>query len=287
SPSHPYTEATLYLKESRNWESSIHILWEKGLEIEPTLAKLKTVEGISDVYTLNEILKDIIPQNYPEPIKDLIKRDASTLSFFSQFSDSKNLAALLYLNSYDLSFLKRTIKEIKEICNEECKVVGEPVIYEEFTTETVSYLKKALIFCFLLIGLVLGIISFVKTKSLLVVPKVIVSSFWGPITLLGLIGLFNVPLQMTNIMILTVLIGLTGDNQIHYLVGQKSPTELLKEKGIGSFLMLIFMFLGGLLFLFMDFNPMKTLGLIFALGVTLSFIGDYFLFHFFLDANSQ
>lgn len=110
-------------------------------------------------------------------------------------------------------------------------------------------------------------------------PTLAYSMFWGPVVLLGVLSISHTPLQLTNSMAITVLLGLAGDNAIHYYFASegKGIAIGIEKRAMGSWLMSSFLILGCTPFLFMTYVPMQRMGMILMIGFALSFIGDYFL----------
>ncbi len=107
----------------------------------------------------------------------------------------------------------------------------------------------------------------------------VITSFWGPITALGIMGALQIPLNIFTSIFATILVGITGDNAIQFLLHSPSPSlkNGLAQKGKSALAMALLVGLCSLCLTTFTLQPLKKLGLLFFMGFGLSFFGDYFL----------
>ena len=73
--------------------------------------------------------------------------------------------------------------------------------------------------------------------------NVIVSSLTGPLIMVVMIALLQVPINIVSSIFFAVLVGLTGDNGIHYMFASKDKKGIdsgMSEKAVPSFVFSIF-----------------------------------------------
>ncbi len=276
SAKHPHSKAIKYVNETRKWETQVSLLFDSNSETSEILKKVRRIKGVSDILSIDE-LKLNLSEGVPEIARDQVKLDFANLAYSKRLQKNGIKNVLVFLASNDLSFLERINNELSLICGEKCKVVGHPIVYQEFMEKVVSDLKESLLVCIMIITLTIFFIfkSFNQTKFL----KIIFSILWGPVVLMGVMAFMNVPLQMTNTMAITVLLGLAGDNAIQYVFAAKNGDMEtgIGARAMGTWFMSLFLILGCLPFLLMTYVPMQKMGLILIGGFILTFIGDYFL----------
>ena len=79
--------------------------------------------------------------------------------------------------------------------------------------------------------------------------------------------------------LISVLVGLTGDNFIQYLFARegKDLAQGVGRRGVASVQVALLMGLVCLTFLVSSFAPSRTLGLLLALGLVASLVGDLWI----------
>ena len=126
---------------------------------------------------------------------------------------------------------------------------------------------------FILVALFLiGLVFFKGREG---VFPVILSSFWGPHFMIFLIYVFQVKINFVTCVFASVLVGMTGDNAIQYILGGKRDIlNGIKLHGEASWFQAILMGTISLFFLASPFVPNRTLGVLLTFGFILSVVGD-------------
>ena len=89
--------------------------------------------------------------------------------------------------------------------------------------------------------------------------------------------LLGIPVNFITCVFVSVLIGLSGDNAIQYLLHHRDKefgTDM-PEVGKASLQVALWGTLGSLVFVFSGFRFIQMLGMVFALGFILGTFGDY------------
>ncbi len=276
---HPSTKAIDYLKKSRGWEGQLSLIFDKKInpkEEAIILKKLNKHKGIIAILNFNDNVTDLENSLPPE-----LKNQARTISEksieYNFFYGNNKVRSYVLIKKMELKWLKELLSFIRSTCKGLCRPVGTPVLYEEFTFKVLDHLFRGIIIVIILVNLIIsGLIYFILPSFK---PKILYSAFWGPVVMIGLLGYFQIPLALTNSMLIIVLIGLTGDNAIHYIFSsQGSSIKLgLKEKGKASLEISLFVIFCCFLFVFVSFVPMKLFGLYLAFGLSLSLLGDFWI----------
>jgi predicted RND superfamily exporter protein len=101
------------------------------------------------------------------------------------------------------------------------------------------------------------------------------SSLMGPLAILSLISLFQIPVTIVTSIFLAVMVGLAGDNAIQFLFGSEGDLSSgVQGKASSSIVVTILMMAGSLMFLFQSLLPMKIIGGLFILGFLINLVGD-------------
>jgi uncharacterized protein len=283
--SHPNTLAMKYLKESRGWEGSILVLFQRDDE--------KLNQGILDKISLNKnvalVDSPYTTTNYftkgtEESVGRLIKQELNFAEILKgYFATTGEVRAVIYLKSFDLSQINSTVQNIKEICPPGvCEPAGEGVVYAEYSDKVSNTLFNSFILSLVLVGLILIGLSW--KYPLKVKLGILVSSFWGPVLMIGVLGVFQIPLNLVTSIFASILVGLTGDNAIQYLFASQGQNLLvgIKKRGLASIHLAILMCLSSLMFTGLTLVPMKLLGGLLFLGFVFCLLGDLNLLQTFI-----
>lgn len=274
---YPLSKSMRYVKETRNWESQVFLTYDLTTDMSSIVAGIKKINGVSDILSLDGI-RTTMSEGYPDFIKERINSDFYQLDFTKSFIKNDQGMMIILLSSYDLTFLEKMNRKIGQVCAKKCVVTGQPIVYQDFNWKMIKDLEGALLVCALLVAFIVGVLYWVNGERNF--PKVFFSMFWGPVVLLGLVAFFDYPLQLINSLAITILLGLAGDNAIHYVFAKEMGEELtegVSKRTLSSFYMTVFLLCASLSFLLMRFMPMKTIGVTLFIGFLLSFLGDYFL----------
>jgi predicted RND superfamily exporter protein len=108
---------------------------------------------------------------------------------------------------------------------------------------------------------------------------ILLSSIWGPMMLLSAFVIFKIPISYITSVFVSLLVGLAGDNAIHYLFAnsRQGSAKAYKDLGGASILMTFCMIIACTTLFVSIFAPMKTLGLLLIIGFILTVLGDFWI----------
>ena len=109
--------------------------------------------------------------------------------------------------------------------------------------------------------------------------KILLSAFWGPAAVMVILALSGMQIYFVTCIFASILVGLAGDNAIQYIMNSEGENLSEKTQGLSSasILVTLLMMILPASFMLSYFNPMRTLGLLFALGTACSLFGDYWI----------
>ena len=115
-----------------------------------------------------------------------------------------------------------------------------------------------------------------------------ISSAWGPAALLCLMSTLKMPITVVSCVVLSVLIGMTGDNLVQYLFaggnqGVRAGLGQMAKASIrcSSIMMGVSILLAG-----STIRDLRSLGVLLAAGFLLSLIGDIWVFQGILPSKT-
>ena len=177
---------------------SIHTLLEVANQLNPTPLTIFELE----------VLYNEIPENYKKDLIDpFLSTENNMIKISSRVKDSEKINRNLLIKEIN-NYLENNHKNLKEF-----KVNGLLILYNNMLQSLFSSQIKSLGFVILSIFLMFIILFKSLELSILgIIPNIIASS-----TILGMIGLFRIPLDIMTITIAAITIGIAVDNTIHYL----------------------------------------------------------------------
>jgi len=275
--SHANSKAMKYLKESRGWEGSILVLFhhDDDKRNRELLNKISINENVDLIDSPYETI-DYFTKNTDESTTRLIKQELSLANIVQgYFSKDGETRATIYLKSFDLSQINRTIQYIKEVCPPGyCEPAGEGVVYAEYSNKVSNTLFNSFILSLALVGFILIGLSWQYPAKIKI--AILVSSFWGPVVMIGILAVCRIPLNLVTSIFASILVGLTGDNAIQYLFASNGKNILvgMAKRSHASTHLAILMCMSSLMFLGLTLVPMKLLGVLLFSGFLLCLVGD-------------
>lgn len=282
---HPQSQTYAYTQRTRGWEAMVLVLFsdsserERNQRILEQIKKLPNVARVDDPY----LVIDFMSKGLPDSVAQLVRREISVSKPYAHlFSKRDRAKATVYLKDFDLRPLNGALAGMREICSpaNACEVVGEGVVYSEFSEKVVNSLFGSFFSCLLVTGLLLGGLVAATQGSLKALGPILLSSFWAPVVSIGALALFRIPIDYFNSMFATVLVGLTGDNAVQYLFAASKTSNLrsgVQKRAGASAVVTLFNMAGSLCFLGMTPQPLKRLGALLCFGFFASLCGDLWL----------
>lgn len=274
---HVMREAYRDFKKNFGWEGQVYLyfpdkLWQSEVKsITDEISKIPMVQRVETPYGLLEEWTEglsILKQ-------DLVQRELSLTTLWSRyFSDMDTLRIPLYLQEQDLHSLRKFRDLITPICKDRCRLAGQRVVYLEYGERISKTMIESFAVSILLVIFVLGCLLWNQKKFSAFVP-VTVSSLIGPLVLLSLIAIFQIPVTLITSIFLAVMVGMAGDNAIQFLMAENEDLETgIKTRSRASIIVTIVMVLGSSMFILQTLKPMKILGGLFIAGFITNLLGD-------------
>lgn len=276
---HPIHKNSQTLLNERDWGSSFHVKFplknkEQSQELKHKLLKNKNVVKVISFYDyFDEITKGLTPaarsyiftnMKYNEDSRNLVNRN--------------NFIFTVYLKSKDLLGASKIINQVDKFCQSvKCKTFGRMVLSNNYTQEVLDTFLKSFYLSISLITLTIAALSYLSATRMNF--RILISSLWGPFTILSIFYLLNLPLNFVTCIFISVLVGIAGDNAIQYILYENNEElySRLPKIAPGSFYICLWGFFGSLSFTFSQLKFTQILGMIFALGFILGLFGDYYL----------
>lgn len=260
------------------WEGQVYLYFpenpspeSKSLIVE-SIRKIPLVHKLEDPDELaREWTKDL-----PALKKELVKRELSLTPLWERYySGEGHLRLPLYLNEQDLHSLKSFRDSVDKVCKNQCRLAGQRIVYLEYGETITRTMIESFVTSIILVLIILSVLLWHYGKVKYLFP-VMASSLMGPLVTLTLISLFKVPVTLVTSIFLAVMVGLAGDNAIHFLLASaENIDDGIEERSDASIAITSVMILASTLFLFQSLLPMKILGVLFIAGFSINLIGDY------------
>ena len=280
---HPARQDLRKVEKSRGWQGQASIVFSDyenrsfNKEVLRKVKDLTIVDQIEDPYTTRDHLTTGLTPGMRSYFTELMRQNTAGHRLGP---DHKGFArSILYLNNIDITDVNLMRKDIESYCPErQCWPAGSTISYGELGERVLSTLYKSLGGSLILVSLVILLLCLAKKKRHF--HYLLLSAMWGPMALLCVFYLFNIPIYYILSMVASILVGMTGDNAIQFLFfsqDKNSFDESIHQMSYASFLVSIGMILACSVFFFGYFDPMKSLGGFMILGFILSLIGDIWI----------
>jgi predicted RND superfamily exporter protein len=274
---HPQTELYHYLRGTRNWHGALDVFFPDVETYTPELAaKLAADPNVIHAFGPAE-LDEWLTRGLPSPDVSTVKWILHNAPDTFYTPDGNSLRVSLYLRDISLSSLGSIMDHVHGVCGDNCQPAGDLVVMHDFVHEISQTLFGSLALSLVLVGVVL---AWIAAGTGTVLP-VLASSYWSSIILLGTLAIAGVPVNTVNSIFAAVVVGLTGDNAVHYLFAARGSTLAAGLRGRGGATILLSALMTGvsLLFLGMTLATMRKLGVMLASGFLLSLVGDLWILH--------
>jgi predicted RND superfamily exporter protein len=265
-------------KKKFSWEGQVHLYFPDRVPADDVRSILDQVKKSSLVYKIEnpEDLADQWTKDLPPLKQDLIRRELMMTPLWERYySDAGQLRVPLYLYEQDLHSLRKLRDEVQNACKDKCRLAGQRIVYLEYGEK----ISKTMIESFAVsIFLVIGILYWLlykegKTKHFI---PVVHSSLMGPLVILALIGIFQIPVTLVTSIFLAIMVGLAGDNAIQFMLADSDDLEKgIESRATATISITLVMMAGSALFLFQSLLPMKILGGLFVSGFFINLTGDF------------
>ncbi|MFP5387459.1 MAG: MMPL family transporter [Bacteriovoracia bacterium] len=259
------------------WQGQVYLYFPQTLDAADKKRIIDAISELDMVYRVED--PDELAKEWThglDPLrKDLILRELSMTPLWERYySRVDTLRIPLYLKEQDLHSLRILREEIKSICGSKCRLAGQRVVYLEYGEKISKTMIESFAVSILLVITVLAFLLWLKNKLQYLLP-VALSALMGPLVTLTLIALFQIPVTLITSIFLAVMVGLAGDNAIHYLLSsEENLEEGIASRSKASIVVTLVMILSSSMFMLQSLLPMKILGLLFITGFFINLVGD-------------
>jgi len=252
---------------------------------------LDIMNRFSDVLyhkSLDEIFKS--PQLVKQYTRFLKKNYAQETSINYVSENLQKARITLVGPSIGTNELNKGISEIMHIASNHfndqasIKVVGFPALFIKIMDYAFLSIRNSVILAIFLIFATMALwLRDIKMAVIAILPNV-----FPVLTMLGMIGLLKINLDLATATIAAIIIGIAIDDTIHFLTRYKafrknkfSVEESIKETYflVGRVILIssILLFFGFIIFLFASLKTVVYFGLLIALSIPFTLIGDLIL----------
>lgn len=265
-------------KKDYGWEGQVHLYFPEKIDNKHIRLILGRINNSKLIYKIEnpEDLADQWSNGLPPLKQDLIKRELSMTPLWSRYySNAGHLRIPLYLYEQDLHSLRDLRNEIEEACQGYCRLAGQRIVYLEYGEKISKTMIESFALSIFLVIAILYLLLRSQGKQQHFLP-VMHSSLMGPLVILALIGIFQVPVTLVTSIFLAIMVGMAGDNAIQFMMADSDDLEKGIESRASATISITFvMMAGSALFLFQSLLPMKILGGLFLSGFLINLIGDF------------
>lgn len=277
---HVHTEAYDYLRATRGWEANFAVVFPKEVSDEERRGLLQSMAALSNVSRVDDFSKvsDYLAAGLPDPVSSMVRRELRETPAADRYaSPTGEMRAFVFLKHYQSTILNQTLAGVRQLCGNRCWPVGEGVVYAEYTTKVVDTLFESLS---LSIALVSGVLLLLlRRRSWLEKIAVLLSALWGPVLAVGLAAFTQVSINIVNCMVASILVGLTGDNAIQFVLAarRKSLSHGVTRRGPASLMVSVMTISGSAMLLLLSTVPVRVLGVLLVVGFILAYVGDVWI----------
>ena len=268
-----------------NYKLSVINDIHKYLESRKEIGKVISINNLIDVANLiNQkplsifelaILYDEIPQEYKNDlILPYLSIENNMVKITGRVRDSMNISRANLIDDVK-DYLREKHSDLKEY-----KVNGLLILYNNMLQSLFFSQIKSIGFVVLIIFFMFIILfRSIKISIIGIIPNIFASTY-----ILGIIGLFKIPLDIMTITIAAITIGIAVDNTIHYLYRYKENLNATKDKNlsiklthnsVGKAVLTtsLTITLGFSVLIFSNFIPSVLFGVFTSLAMILAMIG--------------
>lgn len=260
------------------WEGQVHLYFPEQVSDQEAKSILEKVKKSELVYKIEnpQDLADQWTEGLPPLKQDLIRRELMMSPLWDRYySGAGHLRVPLYLYEQDLHSLRKLRDEVIVACASKCRLAGQRIVYLEYGEKiSKTMIESFAVSIFLVIGILYWLL-WVEGKQKHFIP-VVHSSLMGPLVILALIGIFQIPVTLVTSIFLAIMVGLAGDNAIQFMLADSDDLEKgIESRATATISITLVMMAGSALFLFQSLLPMRILGALFVSGFFINVIGDF------------
>ncbi len=275
---HVVNKAYRWLQEDKDWQGQIFLVFNPSAQdssVRNIVAKINALPNVATIENPLDVENFLTRDLKPQSLKNRVLTDLAIGPLKRYRSSAHYLRMPIYTRSFELNDLRALVKAAEELCGPHCWLAGQTVVYLEYSDRISQSLVDSMGASLITVVLLLLGLALLQGNSNYF--ALMISSIWGPLTMLGLFALFQVPVSSVTSIFFALIVGWTGDNAIQFLFAGEDLVAGAAERASAS-LMQTLLFCGSSLFLvFHTFIPMKLLGAMFVVGFFITYIGDLWI----------
>lgn len=286
---HLHRETFAYTKQTRAWEGIMQVVFPSSMtanEVEQTISEISRDPKVFWAESPFSMMP-YYTQGLAPGLAAMVEREVGTTPVIERYiSASGDSRATIYLSEFNLSAINAVSQRADQLCKDKgCYPAGEGVVYAEFSSTMVTTMLDSFLLSVGLVSAVLYLISL--GLPFLTRVKLIITSLWGPLVMIGIMAAFKVPVNQATSLFAAILVGMTGDNAIQYIcAGRRGNLSLgIQKRAVASLKLSFVLCTLSLSFLFLTLIPMRLLGGLFFTGFALTVMGDLWLLKGFLEPD--
>lgn len=293
---HPQALAGKFLEKNRGWTGQIDMLFPRqdsgkkiaDDELAILLERTGKVAGVKQVHDEKAFL-DYFTAGL-DARDALLTRQEYEGSKLQEVYQSRQGTRRVFLMTEPQSVagLKTLVGELRAICRlPDCALSGKAVSYLDITDDVVdTLLKSFLTSLFWVSVLVLALAGFYRSGSYV---QLILSALWGPFIMIAIVSVFKIEMNLITCLFAAVIVGLSGDNAIHYVFASRGRDlrEGTLSMGAASVILALTLTICSLTMIAQTLRPLNILGGLLALGFLISLFGEFSLFTALLGDESS
>ncbi len=274
-----------YVLREKKSEGEVSLLFPLGHpETETILSQFEKDPFVSGVSSRDRVLRGSIAQ-LPEDIRGLVREDFKRTPLGKLYSNDRQDRAIVWVRSYDTTQIEAFEKRAIGYCRGVCDLVSEVIVSKDYAQGLLRTLYDSFSASLLLVSPVLIWVCIALRAPIL---ASVISSGWSAFFLLSLVLLMSLRIDVVTSVALSVLIGITGDNIIQFLLFKPDRlSESVQDHGIAAFQSVSLMTVITSVLFLSYFRSPKVLAALLIVGLLLMIIGDVWIFSGLLDLKSR
>ncbi len=275
---HKTTLISNKLRQELGWITDISLVFAKenseqrNRQIIDEFRKNDFIKKIESPYEI----ADFLVQEIPADLKTMMKNQWESSAFSGRLiSENGIYRAQMYVPNMEMDEVTNLIQKSKQICPQsECELVGALISYNEFGDRVLQTFFSGLGTSLLMVMALIIFLGRSMNKKILF--YLALASVWGPLALMSIFIVFQIPLFFVSSVCASVLVGIAGDNAIQFIYLQKNKSFKNGMDMLAPACLIITagMILFSSVFLFSVLQPLVKLGFFIIIGFLLGFVGD-------------
>lgn len=280
SEKHQLNQYSQKLLNSKGWKTSFSVLFEDDKMVSLNKRIIKKIQNLEHIiyienpYEMEEFVLDNIAIEYKGALSLEYKKHFHSKRLV--LPDENKARIIVYTDSSEINLITNLKNQIEKICKNDCYPAGTIISYSELGLGVFKTFVKSMLISLLLVAAIIFFLGLWKGHQNKL--ALVFSALWGPLMLLSLIIIFKIQVTFVSSIVISVLVGLAGDNSIHFLFHQKDQKKAVNQLSQSSFKAMFAMIILSSVFFFSYFKALQILGFLLILGLILSIFGDIFIY---------